>query len=117
MRDGHALETGQYQRATRGRLPQWYLDAPMLRPGDEFYLQAFFELSTERSFGMGAIGPIPWSRIIDYGQRAGLDKQMQDVLVRVLRTLDEEYLKWQREQEAANQRRMVNEQKNTVRER
>lgn len=67
--------------------------------GDVFYLRAFWELSSERQFGH-AIGPIPWSKIIFYGERRNLDDAMMDVFEHVLRELDETYLKWQRDQQA-----------------
>lgn len=60
--------------------------------GDEFYLQAFRWLSTTRDFG--ATGPIPWDRIILYGERAGLDSAMMGVFLRVIQELDAEYMKW-----------------------
>lgn len=66
--------------------------------GDEFYMRAFWNLSSERQFGH-AIGPIPWSKIIDYGERRNLDDTMMDVFEHVLRELDEAYLKWQRDRQ------------------
>ena len=66
--------------------------------GDVFYIRAFWELSSERQFGQ-AIGPIPWSKIISYGERQNLDDAMMDVFEFVLRELDEAYLKWQRDRQ------------------
>jgi len=43
------------------------------------------------------MGPIPWDAIVLYGSRKGLDDAMIDVLVAVIRELDEAYLKFQRE--------------------
>jgi hypothetical protein len=59
--------------------------------GDEFYMRAFWELSSTRSFGM-AVGPIPWHRIVQYGDRAGLDGEMMRIFEYVMRGLDEDYL-------------------------
>lgn len=64
-------------------------------PGDELYLNAFWELSTERSYG-DYLGPIPWSKIIFYGDRARLDDTMLLVFSRVIRELDEAFLSDQR---------------------
>jgi hypothetical protein len=61
-------------------------------------MRAFWNLSSERQFGH-AIGPIPWSKIIDYGERRNLDDTMMDVFEHVLRELDEAYLKWQRDRQ------------------
>ena len=66
--------------------------------GDDFYLRAFENLSSERQFG-DALGPIPWSKIVLYGDRKHLDDAMVDVFVYVIRELDTAYLKWQRDQQ------------------
>ncbi len=39
------------------------------------------------------VGPIPWSKIVMYGERKGLDRGMIAVLEVVIRELDEVYLK------------------------
>jgi len=59
-------------------------------------MRAFWELSSERQFGT-CIGPIPWSKILEYGERKGLDYSMLAVFERVVRDLDEAYLEWQRD--------------------
>lgn len=61
--------------------------------GDSFYLDAFRMLSTERQIGM-EIGEIPWSKIVEYGLHKGLDGDMIDVLVHVVREMDGAYLGW-----------------------
>lgn len=63
--------------------------------GDDFYLRAFWELSSERHFGH-AIGPIPNSKVWEYGYRHGLNRGMIAVLETVIRELDEHWLEWQR---------------------
>lgn len=65
--------------------------------GDEFYIRAFWELSSCRQFGQ-FIGPIPWHRIVQYGERKGLDGGMIGVLEVVIRELDEVYLRDLRDQ-------------------
>lgn len=85
------MESGQYQQAT-GRVPDWWDKQPRMVRGDELYLEAFWELSSCRNFGMG-IGPIPWNFIVMYGERKGLDPGMLNVFVYVIRALDEVYLK------------------------
>jgi hypothetical protein len=72
------------------------VNEPVKLPGDDIYLGAFWELSTERSYGQ-YLGPIPWSKIIFYGDRLGLDDTMMVVFTRVLRELDEAFLSDQRE--------------------
>lgn len=71
-------------------------EEPAVHRGDDFYLRAFWELSSERQFGH-AIGPIPWSKIVQYGERRKLDDAMMLVFEHVMRILDEAYLRWQRD--------------------
>lgn len=77
-------------------VPDWYANWPETYACDDFYMEAFWELSTTRQFGQ-AIGPIPWHHIVQYGVHHGLDGAMLNVLVRVVRILDEAWLLWQRE--------------------
>jgi hypothetical protein len=85
------VESGQYQNANSGRLPDWYVKKPAEVRGDDFWLRAFADLCSERAFGT-AIGPIPWSKIVMYGERKGLDRAMIGVLEVLIREMDEVYL-------------------------
>ena len=76
--------------------------------GDEFYIRAFWELSSCRDFGQ-FIGPIPWDKIVLYGERKGLDSDMINVLEVVIRELDEVYLRDLREQRRSEQERSARE--------
>ena len=79
---------------SKGRaLPKWYLDEPYVFPAQQFFLKAFWDLNTCRSTGMG-IGPIPWDKIVQYGSYAGLDDDMIEPLVSIIREMDAEYLLW-----------------------
>lgn len=95
------MESGQYQKAT-GKLPDWWGKRPPAVRGDDFYIQAFWELSSCRDFGQ-FVGPIPWDKIVMYGERKGLDSAMIDVLEVVVRELDEVYLRDLREQRRKEQ--------------
>jgi len=67
-------------------------------PGDGFYLEAFRSLSTERQIGV-AQGPIPDSKIVEYGLRRGLDHDVvEGLLAPVVREMDTAYLRWNSEQ-------------------
>ena len=65
----------------------------MLRIGDDFFLSAFWLLSTERQIGM-ELGEIPWSKVIEYGLHKGLDHDMLDPFVHIIRDMDAAYLRW-----------------------
>jgi len=81
--------------------PSWYLEEPHLLPGCEFYLRAFWDLSTERQIG-NTTGPIPVSQIRAYAARYQLEEQATKHLEEIIRTTDRAYLKWAAEQQAKN---------------
>lgn len=58
---------------------------------DDFYLDAFFRLSTERAIGM-AVGPIPWHHVVAYADRAGLAGEAAELFVQVIAAMDRGYL-------------------------
>ena len=72
-------------------LPQSIQNAPELWFGLELYLNAFFDLNTERSSGMG-VGPIPWSAIDRYAERHGFDDEQRTDLQYHIRALDATYI-------------------------
>ena len=72
-------------------LPRWYIEEPVLLPGEDFYLIAFTRLCSERKFEMG---PIPWSSIIDYGRRAQLKREVVDIFVAIIAAIDTKYLEY-----------------------
>lgn len=79
------------------------MEEPFLEPRDAFFLRAFKELSTCRQIGMGP-GPIPWDKIIAYGERAGLDEEMLEAFVLIMRQMDGAYLEWQEEERDKKER-------------
>lgn len=85
-------------------MPKWYTDRPVVGPHDAFWMTAFSELSTERDYGMG-FGPIPWSKVVEYGRHHGLSTAMINVLVAVIRELDEAWIKHQQDAKRKAERR------------
>lgn len=86
--------------AARGQPdPEWLANQPELLPGEDFYMRAFWDLSTERQVGF-TLGPIPGSLIDEYGSRNGLDFDTMDLFRAVIRMLDDAYIKWAAEQQA-----------------
>lgn len=74
-------------------VPAQYYEQPDLSEGDlGTHWQAFSDLGTERQFGMG-IGPIPRSKVIEYGEQELLlrDDALDD-FVSIIRRADGEYL-------------------------
>ncbi len=61
---------------------------PILQANLVAYLDAFYELDTERAHGQ-VPGPIPWSRIVEYGSRYGFDIEE---LVFFIRQMDDAHL-------------------------
>ena len=75
-------------------VPSWAASEPELLPGDEFYIEAFFELSSCRSLGWG-VGPIPWRDIVQYGRFYELEPDVLRMFIRVIRAMDTVYLEWE----------------------
>jgi hypothetical protein len=75
-------------------IPERIANAPQLSLGSIFYLQAFFDLDSERPQGYSTPGRIPWSAIVGYGEYHGLTPEEIDVLVHYVRALDNENLRW-----------------------
>lgn len=73
-------------------IPDRIANAPALRLGLLFYLQAFFDLDAERSQGMG-LGRIPWSSVIQYAAHYELDEEQTDSLLDFIRIMDVAHLK------------------------
>ena len=80
------------------KLPDWYQNCPEVTEIDEFFLRAFWDLSTCRSVGM-SVGPIPWRDMSEYARVEGLDPDVRAAFIQVLRQLDVKYLDWHRAQE------------------
>lgn len=77
----------------KGReLPDWVDKEPVILPGDEFYIQAWFELDTCRQVGMD-LGLIPWDKIVFYGQFHGMEEDVLEAFIQIIRQMDGAYLK------------------------
>ena len=71
-------------------LPVGYSDPPSLPEELRFYWAAFWELSSERSFGFG-IGPIPHSAIRLYADANGVRGDFMETFIGIIRRMDGEY--------------------------
>lgn len=58
-------------------------------------MDSFSELSTTRRY---ELGPIPWDRIIVYGHHAGLNDDIINSFVILIRMMDVAWQGWTREQ-------------------
>ena len=75
------------------KLPDWYLDEPILPPWRSAILAAFWELNSERQIGM-ALGPIPHSRIKARAKDMTLGDVLSPVFVSAIGRLDSAYMKY-----------------------
>jgi hypothetical protein len=91
--------------------PEWAKEEPDIGTGDDFYLSAFYELSTCRRYG-NVIGPIPWNRIVQYGDRKQLDEEVCDAFVYIIREMDSSYISWYSKQEKKHYDRLQYSGKN-----
>ena len=82
-------------------IPDRIANAPNLKEGLSFYLQAFFDLDSERSQGFN-VGRIPWTAIVTYGRYHGLYRDEIDILVEHIRALDTANLNWIAEKGGGN---------------
>lgn len=84
-------------------LPEVLKNPPELLPGLDFYLSAFYTLSSCRSVGMG-LGPIPWTAVMNYGTLyCSTEESFEDLQYHV-RHLDEIYLNWVNESSKAKEK-------------
>lgn len=74
-------------------LPDALKNPPELMEGLEFFLNAFYELTTCRSMGMG-LGPIPWTSIANYASMWCESEDFAKDLHFHIRALDARYLTW-----------------------
>ena len=73
-------------------LPARIANAPELMLGLQVYLQAFFDLDSERSHANGYT-LIPWSSIYSYAQTLDFDDEQTEDLIYLIRRLDSEHVK------------------------
>jgi len=84
----------------KGRpLPEWINDEPPRLPNENFYLRAFNDLTTCRDVGT-SIGPIPWRDIFVYAGFKGLEHDLIDPFIQIIREMDSAYLDYQRDKQA-----------------
>lgn len=77
-------------RAAGLKVPPELLERPAVPEHLLFYWSAFWELSSDRSFGMG-MGPIPHSSISQYAAGRNLDNDMTDKFTAIIRNMDGGY--------------------------
>ncbi len=80
-------------------IPDKIANAPTLDAGMDFFISAFFELSTERQLGFGE-GPIPISAIHAYSRHYEMTDDEEYEFIDVIRELDAAYLKKQAKKQA-----------------
>ena len=84
------------------QLPDWYKAEPRKTEEDQWFMDAFRVLGTERQLGWTA-GPIPESAIDNFADKRGLDRAMIGVLRTIVRALDNAYLTWLEDQRKRRQ--------------
>ena len=93
------LELGQHEQSIAKQairsgqaIPDRIANAPELEMGLQLYLQAFFDLDSERTHGM-SLSPIPWTSIAAYARAFEFDEEQTEDLFYFVRKLDSEHLK------------------------
>lgn len=72
-------------------LPKRIAEAPELRPDLALYLQAFFDLDSERNHSLAPTA-IPWSKIKDYAVTYEFSEEQTEDLLFFIRQMDSEHL-------------------------
>ena len=78
------------------KLPDEIKNKPELKTDFVFYLDAFFELSTDRPASLG-IQPIPFSSIARFCEVYEIPRYEFPVFSFIIRSIDSEYMKLQKE--------------------
>lgn len=74
-------------------MPERIAKAPQTINGLQLYLQAFFDLDSERTHGFSS-SAIPWSSISQYAEAYDFDTEQKEDLLFFIRRMDIEYLKY-----------------------
>jgi len=72
-------------------LPDAIENAPELMPGLGLYLQAFFDLDSDRSHAMGPTA-IPFRSILDYARAFNFDDEQTEDLIYYIKQMDSDHL-------------------------
>ena len=64
---------------------------PEIEAEETFYLRSFHDLSTGRSMGMG-VGHIAWRDMLDYGQYKGLEPDVLEAFIQIIKIMDMAYV-------------------------
>lgn len=73
-------------------IPERIANSPELYVGLELFLNAFFDLDSERQTGY-VIGPIPWSKIREYAVAYEFDEDLAEDLFYYVKALDNSHMK------------------------
>ena len=68
------------------------MNAPKLRQGLELFYGAFWDLSTERQIGFGAVGQIPTTKIDEWADRYELNWNQREALKACVRKMDRTFI-------------------------
>lgn len=73
-------------------LPARISNAPDIEAGLDLFIQAFFDLDTERSHGL-ALTAIPYSAILNYARQYELDEETTSDMLFLIRRMDNAHLR------------------------
>ena len=83
-------------------IPDGIANAPRLNLGLELYLQAFYDLDSERTIGL-SLSPIPWSAIHNYCECNLLGEEQTENMHYFIRRMDGANLKRMNEKSKAQE--------------
>lgn len=94
VQDGGTERTILAQLRPHEDIPDRILNAPELFEGSQFFLDAFWNLDSERSLGFGHKGRIYWCSIKEYALTYNLTIEEFDRLVYMITEMDIAYLNY-----------------------
>ena len=77
---------------SRRPFPDRIANKPILKKGLDLYMQAFFDLDSERQVSM-SISPIPWSSVANYSKFYKFDEYQTIALFYYIREMDNQHIK------------------------
>lgn len=101
MSDGKAKLVARMAKRTGHKVPEKLTtDRPRLPEYLFLFYDAFFDLTNDRQLGFGP-GPIPITAIYAYCRHHGIVGKLERDMVKFIRYMDAEYLKYQEKQAKA----------------
>ena len=79
-------------KQARRPLPDRIANKPILKVGLQFYFNAFYDLSGERTISEGGVGHLTWSLLVKYADHYSLGFEETEDFIDIIRRMDHVYV-------------------------